>query len=105
MYERYQLPIVITENGMSAHDCVSLDGEVHDSNRIDFFHRYLLELEKAKEDGVDIAGYFHWSLMDNFEWSCGFTERFGLVYVDYKTQQRIPKDSVWGYKSWIQQHS
>lgn len=105
LYERYKLPIVITENGMSAHDCVSLDGKVHDPNRIDFLHRYLLELERAKKDGVDIAGYFQWSFMDNFEWACGYTERFGLVYVDYETQQRIPKDSAWWYKNWIQQHS
>lgn len=105
LYERYHLPIVITENGMSAHDVVSLDGKVHDPNRIDFLQRYLAELEKATEDGVDIEGYFLWSLMDNFEWGCGYTERFGIVYVDYETQQRIPKDSAYWYKQWIKEHS
>lgn len=104
LYERYGLPIYITENGMSAHDVVSLDGKVHDPNRIDFTHRYLLELEKAVDAGVPVEGYFHWSFMDNFEWGHGYNERFGLVYVDYETQQRIPKDSALWYKEWIQQH-
>jgi beta-glucosidase len=102
--ERYKQPIVITENGMAAHDWVSLDGKVHDPNRIDFLHRYLLELEKATEDGVDVMGYFQWSFMDNYEWQLGYTERFGIVYVDYQTQQRIPKDSAYWYKNWIEEH-
>lgn len=105
LYERYGLPVVITENGMSAHDMVSLDGKVHDPNRIDFMERYMTQLERAAKDGADIQGYFAWSFMDNFEWACGYAERFGLVYVDYETQQRIPKDSAWWYKEWIQQHS
>ena len=105
LYERYGLPVVITENGMSAHDTVSLDGKVHDPNRIDFMERYMTQLERAAADGADIQGYFAWSFMDNFEWACGCSERFGLVYVDYETQQRIPKDSAWWYKDWIQQHS
>ena len=104
-YERYKLPFFITENGMSAHDVVSLDGKVHDPNRIDFLNRYLIELEKATDDGVDIGGYFQWSFMDNFEWAKGYTERFGLVYVDYETQQRIPKDSAYWYKNWIEEHT
>ncbi len=101
LYERYQTPIYITENGMSAHDVVSLDGKVHDPNRIDFLNRYLLQLRKASEDGVDIRGYFEWSLMDNFEWSNGYSQRFGLVYVDYQTQQRIWKDSAYWYQNVI----
>ena len=105
LYERYKLPVFITENGMSAHDTVSLDGKVHDHNRIDFLHRYLLELEKATEDGADIGGYFQWSFMDNFEWAEGYGPRFGLVYVDYETQQRIPKDSAYWYKNWIEEHT
>lgn len=104
LYERYGLPIYITENGMSAHDAVSLDGKVHDPNRIDFIHRYLTELEKAADAGVPVEGYFHWSYMDNFEWGHGYNERFGLVYVDYETQERIPKDSALWYKNWIEQH-
>lgn len=104
-YERYKLPFYITENGMSAHDVVSLDGKVHDPNRIDFLNRYLIELEKATDDGADIAGYFLWSFMDNFEWAKGYTDRFGIVYVDYETQERIPKDSAYWYKNWIEEHS
>ena len=104
LYERYGLPIYITENGMSAHDVVSLDGRVHDPNRIDFLHRYLLELEKAVDAGVPVEGYFLWTFVDNFEWGYGYTERFGIVYVDYETQKRIPKDSALWYKDWIRKH-
>lgn len=102
LYERYGLPIYITENGMSCHDVVSVDGKVHDPNRIDFLGKYLYELRKSAEDGTDIRGYFQWSLMDNFEWAKGYSERFGLVYVDYVTQQRILKDSAYWYKNTIQ---
>ncbi len=105
LYERYGLPIYITENGMSAHDVVSLDGRVHDPNRIDFLSRYFSELERAADDGVDVRGYFLWSLMDNFEWGRGYAERFGIVYVDYGTQERIIKDSGMWYKEWIAEHS
>ena len=99
LYERYGLPFLITENGMSCHDAVSLDGKVHDPNRQDFMHRYLLEYRRAADEGVDAIGYFAWSLMDNFEWAYGYSERFGLVYVDYVTQERIVKDSFYWYKS------
>lgn len=101
LYERYKLPIMITENGLSCHDAVSLDGKVHDPNRIDFTHRYLRSLKRITDEGVDIIGYFHWSLLDNFEWGAGYTERFGLVYVDYTTQERIKKDSFDWYRSVI----
>ena len=101
-YERYQKPIYITENGMAATDWLSLDGKVHDSARIDFYHRYLRELKRAATDGVDIAGYFAWSLMDNFEWAKGYSERFGLIFVDYNTQKRTIKDSGYWYKEVIE---
>ena len=104
LFERYKLPVFITENGMSAHDWVSLDGKVHDPNRIDFLNRYLNELEKATDDGADIGGYFLWSFMDNFEWRKGYSERFGIVFVDFQTQERIPKDSAYWYKEWIEKH-
>jgi len=100
--KRYGLPMYITENGMSAHDWVSLDGKVHDPNRIDFLHRYIKGLRDAADEGCDIRGYFHWSLMDNFEWAKGYNPRFGLVYVDYKTQERILKDSAYWYKTVIE---
>ncbi len=98
LYERYKLPIIITENGLSCHDVLSLDGKVHDPNRIDFLSRYLGELKRAAADGTDILGYFQWSLMDNFEWEKGYSERFGLVYVNFQTQERILKDSAYWYK-------
>ncbi len=99
--ERYKLPIVITENGMSNCDWVSLDGEVHDEVRIDFLNRYLLALRKAADEGVDIRGYFHWSIMDNFEWAEGYKHRFGLIHVDYETQKRTLKDSAAWYREVI----
>ncbi len=98
LYERYHLPLLITENGMSCHDAVMLDGKVHDPNRIDYVHRYLLAVRRAVEDGVPVKGYFYWSFFDNFEWARGYTERFGLTYVNYQTQERIPKDSAYWYQ-------
>lgn len=97
MWERYGLACYVTENGLSCADVISLDGKVHDPNRIDFLHRYLLQLNRAIERGADIAGYFHWALTDNFEWHSGYAERFGLVFVDYPTQKRILKDSAAWY--------
>ena len=100
LYERYRKPIYITENGMSCHDVVSVDGKVHDPNRIDFLARYLRELKKAAGE-IEVGGYFQWSLMDNFEWASGYAERFGLIYVDYRTQKRIWKDSAYWYRDMI----
>ena len=100
LYERYRKPIYITENGMSCHDVVSIDGKVHDPNRTDFLARYLKELKRAAGE-IDLRGYFHWSFMDNFEWEKGYSERFGLVYVDYQTQQRMKKDSAYWYRDVI----
>ena len=100
-YERYHKPILVTENGMANVDFVHLDGKVHDSQRIDFMHRYLLNLKRAVEEGIPVLGYQYWSVLDNFEWAMGYDKRFGLVYVDYPTQQRIPKDSAWWYRDVI----
>lgn len=97
LYERYNLPIVITENGLSMSDWVSLDGKVHDPQRIDFMHRYLLELKKSIEDGTPVFGYLTWSIMDNYEWSDGYGERFGIIHVDFETQKRTIKDSGYWY--------
>ncbi|MFW6238423.1 MAG: GH1 family beta-glucosidase [Halanaerobiales bacterium] len=102
LYNRYDLPVVVTENGMSNTDCVSLDGEVHDPQRINYLRRYLREYRRATGDGVEIEGYFQWSIMDNFEWSEGFKERFGLIYVDYETGERIIKDSGYWYREVIE---
>ncbi|WOO40087.1 GH1 family beta-glucosidase [Rubellicoccus peritrichatus] len=97
IYEHYKLPIVITENGCSMLDQVSLDGAIHDSNRKDFIVRNLLSLNRAMDEGVEVKGYFHWSLLDNFEWTEGFKHRYGLVFVDFQTQARIMKDSAFAY--------
>jgi beta-glucosidase len=98
LWERYHKPVFITENGMSAHGAVSLDGKVHDPNRVDYFGRYLLALRRAAEEGVDVYGYLAWSMIDNFEWTRGYDERFGMVYVDFQTQQRTVKDSAYWYR-------
>jgi beta-glucosidase len=100
-HEKYGKPVVITENGLSCRDWVSLDGKVHDPQRIDYTQRYLRELAKAVADGTAVRGYFHWSIMDNFEWAEGYKQRFGMVYVDYDTQKRTPKDSALWYKQVI----
>ncbi|MCP4248904.1 MAG: beta-glucosidase [bacterium] len=101
LFERYGVPIYITENGMSNADCVSLDGRVHDPQRIDYVQRHLLALERAVDDGVDVRGYFHWSILDNFEWAEGYRERFGLIHVDYSNQRRTLKDSAYWYNEII----
>lgn len=101
LYKRYSLPMVITENGQSCNDRIFMDGKVHDPDRVDFLHRYLLELKKAIDDGVPVLGYLHWSFLDNFEWANGYDERFGIVYVDYPTQKRILKDSALWYSDVI----
>lgn len=103
LYERYRKPIYITENGMACHDTVSQDGKVHDPNRIDFLARYLKNLKRAAEE-IDIRGYFQWSLMDNFEWDKGYAERFGIIYVDFETQERIWKDSAYWCRDLIRRN-
>jgi beta-glucosidase len=92
-WERYKLPILITENGFTNIDFVMSDGKVHDPQREDFIRRYLLELEKAVDDDIPVLGYLYWSFLDNFDWNDGFDPRYGLVYVDYRTQKRTVKDS------------
>ncbi|TNC27330.1 GH1 family beta-glucosidase [Amycolatopsis alkalitolerans] len=94
-HERYDLPpVYLTENGCS------FDG-VHDPERIDFLARHLSALRAAMDAGVDVRGYFVWSLLDNFEWSKGYAPRFGLVHVDYETQRRTPKDSFAWYRKLV----
>lgn len=101
LWDRYKTPVVITENGLTSMDWVHADGMVHDPQRIDFTRRYLLELRRAIADGANVGGYFHWSMLDNFEWENGYRQRFGLVHVDYRTLKRTPKDSFHWYKKVI----
>jgi beta-glucosidase len=99
--ERYHLPVYITENGLANPDWIAQDGAVHDPQRIDFTSRYLQQFAHAAQDGVDARGYFHWSILDNFEWAEGYRLRFGLIYVDYPTQKRVLKDSALWYRDTI----
>jgi beta-glucosidase len=87
------LPLMVTENG-AAFDDVEIDGAVHDANRIDYLRRHFSAAHRAMARGIDLRGYLVWSFLDNFEWSWGFSKRFGLVRVNYETQERTPKDSA-----------
>ncbi|MCS5595054.1 MAG: GH1 family beta-glucosidase [Porticoccaceae bacterium] len=101
LYERYGLPVVVTENGLASCDWVHVDGEVADPGRIDYVRRHLQNLRQAANEGVDVGGYFYWSIMDNFEWAHGYQQRFGLVHVDFDTQKRTPKQSAYWYRDVI----
>ncbi|HET7304746.1 MAG TPA: GH1 family beta-glucosidase [Segeticoccus sp.] len=95
-HERYAdrlPPLYVTESGCSFHDTVDPDGAVHDERRVAYHAEHLGAVLAAREAGVDVRGYFAWSLLDNFEWAEGYRERFGLVHVDFETQRRTPKDS------------
>ena len=96
-------PIYITENGMAEVDHIA-DGAVHDTRRIDYVARHLVALQAAMAQGVDVRGYFYWSLMDNFEWNSGYAKRFGLVHVDYASQRRTLKDSALWYRAMVGAH-
>ena len=77
---------------------------MHDASRIEYIRSFLSQLKRAAQDGVDVRGYFYWSLLDNFEWKEGFSKRFGLIYVDYNTLERIPKDSAAYYAALIREN-
>jgi beta-glucosidase len=93
--------IYITENGTSSADVIAPDGHVYDTDRVMFLRNYLTQLQRGIADGVPTRGYFLWSLLDNYEWADGYSKRFGIVYVDFKTQQRTPKLSAEFYKQTI----
>jgi beta-glucosidase len=90
-------PLYITENGAAFPDEISPDGRVHDQRRLQYLRSHLIQARLAMADGVDLRGYFAWSLLDNFEWAFGYSKRFGLVHVDMGTQQRTVKESGWWY--------
>ena len=101
LHQDYPLPpIYITENGAACDD-QWIDGRVHDEQRQRYFQGHLAAVHDAIEQGVDISGYYAWSLMDNFEWAFGYTQRFGLVYVDYDTQVRTLKDSALDWQAFL----
>ncbi len=101
MCNRYHCDMYICENGLCLSETPSVDGFVHDPQRIDYLQRHLDGLEKAYDEGYPIKGYFAWSLMDNFEWASGYEPRFGIIYVDFNTKQRILKDSAKWYSKYI----
>lgn len=96
--------IFVTENGVPVPDGVDYDGRVRDERRIRYLRDHIAQVHRAIEDGVPVRGYFHWTLMDNFEWAFGYRMRFGLVYVDFETQQRIIKDSGRWYANVIKEN-
>ena len=104
-YYAYQpLKLFITENGASYSTPPDENGQVKDELRTSYYRTHIAEVYRAIEAGVPVAGYFAWSLMDNFEWARGYVQRFGIVWVDYKTQQRILKDSAKWYKKIIKKN-
>ena len=102
MHERYNLPIMVTENGMADTDVVGTDGAVHDEKRIRFIREYLAGVKRAVEEDIPVLGYQYWSIFDNFEWAEGYEPRFGIVHVDYETQKRTRKDSSFDYQKIIE---
>jgi beta-glucosidase len=92
--------LFIAENGAALNDQL-LDGQINDPVREQYLHSHLMAVAQAKREGVPLSAYFAWSLMDNFEWGKGYTQRFGLCHVDYTTQVRTPKASAWWYQGFI----
>lgn len=97
---RYPLPIYVLENGFGGTD-IPVAGAIDDTDRIAFMRSYISAMNDAVAKGADVRGYFVWSLLDNFEWDCGYSVRFGLTYVDYATQRRVPKASFAWYRDLI----
>src|SRR5690606_21573750 len=87
------IKLYVTENGAAFDDVVAEDGSVHDTDRVSYVRAHLNATLDAIEAGVDVRGFFYWSLMDNYEWAWGYDKRFGIVRVDYDTQERTVKDS------------
>ncbi len=105
LQEEYRCPpIYITENGAAVADRVAEDGSIHDERRISYLRDHLVAVHNAITDGVDVRGYFVWSLMDNFEWAFGYSKRFGIVHVDYATQERRIKDSGLWYSQTVRRN-
>lgn len=100
-----KIPIYITENGAAFNDKLTNEKCVHDQKRVEYLKKHFEAAKRAIEGGVDLRGYFVWSFIDNFEWAFGYTKRFGLVYVDYKTQERVKKDSFYFYQKFIKENS
>ena len=103
-YERYRMPVLIAANGLSNTDFVMIDGCVHDPQRVDYLHRHLRALKRAVDEGYPVLGYLYWSLFDCFEWAEGYDKRYGMVYVDFRNQSRVIKDSAFWYARIIREN-
>jgi beta-glucosidase len=103
--EHAGVPLLVTENGAAYADYVGPDGTVRDADRIRYLDGHLRAVLHARDAGVDVRGYFVWSLLDNFEWAHGYSKRFGLVWTDYPTGTRIPKDSFWWYRETLRSNA
>ena len=102
----YENPLIyVTESGMAFNDIVSTDGSIHDDYRIEYLKKHFDQAAKCIADGIDLRGYFVWTLIDNFEWELGWSQHFGLISVDHKTLERTVKDSGWWYRDYIIEHS
>jgi beta-glucosidase len=99
------MPVFVSENGCACDDAPNAAGEILDLGRILYTRAYLRSAVRAIGEGLPLVGYFHWSLMDNFEWPWGYSRRFGITYVDYATQARIPKQSFRWYQNVIAQNA
>ena len=103
LHHRFHLPIFVTENGFGAREQPNQAGQIDDEQRVAYLRSYTDAMRSAMQAGARVCGYFVWSLLDNFEWNSGYAARFGLVYVDYATQQRMPKSSFGWYAELIRQ--
>ncbi len=101
IHARFHIPIYVMENGTAATDVIDPDGQIRDHDRTAYLKAYTGAMERAIAAGADVRGYFVWSLLDNFEWGAGYSQRFGIVYVDHPTQRRIPKASARWYADMI----
>jgi beta-glucosidase len=99
-----QIPLYVTETGIALHDYVDPNGHINDHERIAFYESHICAVHDAIADGVDVRGIAPWSFMDNYEWAWGYAYRFGMYYVDYRTQERIPKASLHWYRDVIRRH-
>ena len=93
--------MIVTENGAAFEDIAESNGSINDSSRVEFLKDHIHSVYKAKTEGVDVNGYFVWSLTDNFEWAEGYRPRFGLIYIDYEKLSRIPKRSAFWYRDFL----
>jgi beta-glucosidase len=101
IHERYRLPVYVLENGTASADTMNQDGAIVDQPRIAFLKAYTDAMFDAIRAGADVRGYFVWALLDNFEWTSGYSQRFGMTCIDYPTQRRIPRASFHWYAGLI----